>query len=61
MLSWGAALAENEARGVELALDDAAEDDFTLDFELCAFEEEALDLKDPVLVVAGSVECCVLD
>ena len=59
VLSWGAALAEDEAREVEFALEDAAEDDFTLDFVLCALEEEALDLKDPVLVVAGSVECCV--
>lgn len=61
VLSWGAALAEDEARGVEFALQDAAEDDFTLDLVLCALEEEALDLKDPVLVVAGSVECCVWD
>ena len=61
VLSWGAALAEDEARGGEFALEDAAEDDFALDFVLCALEEEALDLKDPVLVVAGSVECCVWD
>lgn len=56
VLSWGAALVEDEAREVEFALEDAAEDDFTLDFVLCALEEEALDLKDPVLVVAGALE-----
>lgn len=53
VLSWGAALAEDEARGVEFALQDAAEDDFTLDLVLCALEEEALDLKDPRLGCGG--------
>ena len=52
VLTWGAALVEVEAREVELAAEDCAEVDFAL-------EEELLDLKDPVLVVAGSVECCV--
>lgn len=38
VLSWGAALAEDEAREVEFVLEDAAEDDFTLEFVLCVLD-----------------------